>query len=237
MSTLSESQVLPHGDFKQLDENLWILEGTLPHHMPLPRTMTVFRMKDGGLWIHSAIALNKVARAKLESFGKPTILVVPSTMHRLDAPVYKNLYPSITVVCPEAARQKVREKVPVDDSCEKAFQNSEIVAHLIPGAKPIEMAYELPLAGGGKALVFNDLLVNVTDSKGLLGGFMKLIGRVGAFRSPPSNKLLLLDDRKKFRLWLEKQSLRSDVQLVTVSHGDAVTQQIPQRLAEAARQV
>lgn len=234
---MEKENLLPHGDFKQIEENLWVLNGTLPHHMPLPRSMTVFRMKDGGLWIHSAIALDDRAQRKLESFGEPKYLVVPNTMHRMDAPVYKDTYPAIKVVCPKASMEKVSEKVPVDASCEEAFADSEIIAHVIPGAKPIEMAYELPLVSGKKALVFNDLLVNVTETKGILGGFLKLIGRIGSFRSPPSNKMLLLDDKKKFAAWLKEQSLRPEIQIVTVAHGEPVTQRAPQRLGEAALQV
>lgn len=229
--------ILPHGEFVQLDENLWILEGTLPMKVPLPRTMTVFRLRDGGLWIHSAIALNEKTRDKLESFGAPKVLVVPSTMHRLDAPKYKKLYPSIKVVCPEASRKKVQEKVPVDASCETEFQGSEVIAHVMPGAKPIELAYELPLKSGGKALVINDVLVNVTKTNGLFGSLLGLIGRTGAFRSPPSNKLILLDDRAKFKGWLETQSKRSDIKIVTVSHGDPVTSQVAAKFAAAAEQV
>lgn len=233
----TDKEILPHGEFKQLDQNLWVLNGTLPHHMPLPRSMTVFRMRDGGLWIHSAIALSESTQKKLEAFGKPKYLVVPSTMHRLDAPVYKATYPAIQVVCPEAAIKKVVEKVPVDASCENAFQGSEVKVHVIPGAKPIELAYELPLASGGIALVFNDLLVNVENPTGLMGKFLKLIGRTGSFRSPPSNKLLLLDDRKQFQDWLQQQSMRPEIKIVTVAHGEPVTQRAPQRLSEAALQV
>jgi hypothetical protein len=233
----TEKEILPHGDFRQLDENLWVLDGTLPHHMPLPRSMTVFRMRDGGLWIHSAIALDEPTQRKMESFGKPKYLVVPNTMHRMDAPVYKATYPSITVVCPEGAIKKVSEKVPVDASCENAFQGSEVIVHTVPGAKPIELAYELPLASGGSALIFNDLLVNVTETPGVLGKFLKLIGRVGSFRSPPSNKMLLLNDRKAFQGWLKSQSLRPEIKIITVAHGEPVTQRAPQRLGEAALQV
>lgn len=234
---MEKENLLPHGPFKQIDQHLWVLNGTLPHHMPLPRSMTVFRLRSGGLWIHSAIALDEARQRQLESFGHPEYLVVPSTMHRLDAPIYKRTYPSVKVVCPEAAIEKVKEKVAVDDSCENAFQGSEVVVHVIPGAKPIELAYELPLASGGKALVFNDLLVNVEETKGILGGFLKLIGRVGRFRSPPSNKIILLDDRKKFQAWLKEQSQRPEIKIVTVAHGEPVTQKAPQRLAEAALQV
>ena len=227
---------LKHGDFQQLDPNLWILEGELPHHMPLPRTMTVFRLKNGDLWIHSAIALDESRQRQLESFGRPTYLVVPSTMHRMDAPIYKQTYPHIKVVCPEGARKKVSDVVHVDNSCENEFQGTEIIAIVMPGAKPIELAYELPLSNG-KGMVFNDLLVNVENTKGIFGKFLSLIGRVGAFRSPPSNKILLLNDRKKFHQWLSDQSHRTDLSVITVAHGAPVTERIPERFAEAATQV
>jgi hypothetical protein len=228
---------LKHGDFKKLDANLWILEGELPHHMPLPRTMTVFRLRNGDLWIHSAIAIDDLRQRQLEKFGRPAYLVVPSTMHRMDAPVYKETYPAIKVVCPEASKEKVEQKVHVDNSCETEFQGTEIKVHVMPGAKPIELAYELPLASGGKAMIFNDLLVNVSQPQGFLGTFLSLIGRVGAFRTPPSNKMILLDDRKKFHAWLDEQSKRTDLKMITVAHGDPVTEKVPQRLREAALQV
>lgn len=228
---------LKHGDFQQLDENLWILDGELPHHMPLPRTMTVYRMRDGGLWIHSAIALDDRRQKELEQLGKPKYLVVPSTMHRLDAPIYKETYRSIKVVCPEGARAKVEQKVKVDDSCENAFAGTDITVTKIPGAKPIELAYELPLKRGGKALVFNDLLVNVSHPQGLLGKFLSLIGRVGTFRSPPSNKMLLLDDRDAFHKWLDLLANRQDIQVVTVAHGEPLTTEIPDHFRRAAIQV
>lgn len=227
---------LKHGDFKQLADNLWILDGELPHHMPLPRTMTVYRLKSGDLWIHSAIAIDDRRQKQLESFGTPKFLVVPSTMHRLDAPIYKQTYPSIRVLCPEAARAKVEDKVSVDASCESEFRGPEIKAITMPGAKPKELAYELEVANG-KALVFNDLLVNVEHTHGLLGRFMKLIGRIGRFRSPPSNKLLLIDDRARFHQWLDDQAQRQDIKIVTVAHGDPVTTDIPHRFAAAAAEV
>jgi hypothetical protein len=228
---------LKHGDFKQLDSNLWILEGELPHHMPLPRTMTVYRRRNGDLWIHSAIALDDARQAQLEALGRPTYLVVPSTMHRLDAPIYKQTYPHIKVVCPEAARETVAEKVPVDNSCENEFQGTEIKVVAMPGAKPIELAYELTLDDGRRAMVFNDLLVNVEHPKGFLGKALSLIGRMGPFRTPPSNKLLLLNDRERFHQWLEEQSHRTDLKIITVAHGAPVTDRIPQRFAQAALQV
>jgi hypothetical protein len=55
MSTWKE-HVHPHGDLVELTEGLWIVTGSLPRS-GLPRNMVVYRLRDGGLLIHSAIAL------------------------------------------------------------------------------------------------------------------------------------------------------------------------------------
>jgi hypothetical protein len=234
----ADHDILPHGDFKQVDERLWTLDGELPHHSPLTRSMTVYKMKDGGLWIHSAIALNDETQKKLESLGHPTYLVVPNTMHRMDAAVYKKSYPDLKVFCPRAAISKVEEVVKVDDACENFFITGEIEALSIDGAKPIELAYELDLGKGkGKALVMCDLLVNVTDVRGVGGLLLKLTGRVGFFRTPPLTKLILLKQRKAFKNWLWKQSNKLDLKVITVSHGKAIRGNIRGLLRQAASEV
>lgn len=224
-------KILPHGDFEQLSENLWTLEGALPHG-PLPRTMTVYRMKDGGLWIHSAIAVEPEYLRKLESFGKPSYLVVPNTMHRLDAGFYKEAYPDLKVVCPAGAREKVEKEV--DDTCENAFAKTDVRADVLPGVKSIELAYELPLPDGKRAMVFNDVIANVPSLKGLGGLLLKAMGRIGFFRTPPITKLILLESREDFKSWLLQQSQRRDISVITVSHGQSVRNQIPQLFRRAA---
>jgi hypothetical protein len=228
--------ILPHSDFTQLHPRLWTLEGKLPHHNPLPRTMTVFKMNDGGLWIHSAIALNDETQKKLESFGKPKYVVVPNPDHRLDAHFYKETYPSIQVVCPEAAIKKVEEVISVDAACEVAFANSEIEVIDMPGAKSTELAYEIQL-GDQIALVMTDLLVNLPKVKGVGGLILKAIGRIGFFRSPPISKMLFLEHKHAFRNWLVTESNKPELKIVTMAHGAAVTNGVSDLLKRAAYQV
>lgn len=230
------SEILPHSDFNQIHERLWTLEGRLPHHNPLPRSMTVYKMDDGGLWIHSAIALNDDGRKKLESFGKPKYVVVPNPDHRLDAHYFKEHYPEIMVVCPKAARSKVEEQIAVDETCESVFSGSEIEVIHMPGAKEIELAYKVKI-GEDKALIMTDLLVNVPELKGVGGFILKMIGRIGFFRTPPLAKLMFLDQRIAFRNWLLKESNRPDLKIVTVAHGAPVTNDVSHLLKQAAYQV
>src|SRR5262249_45026158 len=114
---LKEWKVLPHGQLSALDENILSVVGEL--HMPLmdlPRRMTVVRLADGRLIIYSAIALHEDEMRALEAFGRPSFLIVPSDIHRIDAKIWKDRYPEIRVITPVGARAKVEELVPVDSS-------------------------------------------------------------------------------------------------------------------------
>ena len=74
--------VLPHSSLKPLKANLWMVTGSLKgRHMP--RNMVVYKMKDGGLLIHSAIALDEAGFKALEALGEPTVLIVPNGFHPL----------------------------------------------------------------------------------------------------------------------------------------------------------
>ena len=78
--------VLPHEELVAVDDTIMTAVGYIP--MPLarlPRRMTVVRLRDGGLVVYSAIALDDKGMATLERFGTPAFLVVPSDKHRMDA--------------------------------------------------------------------------------------------------------------------------------------------------------
>jgi len=77
--------VLPHQPIDKLEPNLWRVQGTL-RGMALKRVMTLIRLEDGRVVIHSAIPLEEQAMAEIEAWGNPAVLVVPNGWHRLDAP-------------------------------------------------------------------------------------------------------------------------------------------------------
>src|SRR5882757_9525585 len=82
LPTAQDWRVLPHGPIQSLAENLWRIEGELPH-FSLRRVMTVVRLGDGRLVIHSAIALEEPAMQRLEAWGTPAFLLFPHARHRL----------------------------------------------------------------------------------------------------------------------------------------------------------
>src|SRR5579872_5131186 len=115
--------VYPHGKLQELTPGLWQVTGSMPSGH-IPRNMAVYRMPDGGLLLHSAMCLEEGEMTRLESLGRPSVMIVPNGWHRLDAARYKKRYPGLRVVCPEAAHARVALVVPVDATIGEATDTS-----------------------------------------------------------------------------------------------------------------
>lgn len=203
----------------------------------MPRNMIVYRFANRQLLIYSAIALDKPTLTELETLGTPSYLVVPNRFHRLDAGVYKGRFPALQVLCPEAARRAVEKVVPVNASVEAVLPTLGVVCHAPPGVRAGEVVLEFALEKG-RALVCCDLLFNLRKFRGWDGWLMRKIGgSVGFFGVTALGKLMLLKDRKAFRGWLERQAARTDLALITVAHGEAITSQPAQALRGAAERL
>src|SRR5688572_10324494 len=135
----SEWNVLPHGPIEKLSENLWWVQGSLKG-MSLKRVMVIVRLTDGRLVIHNGIALEEAVMLEIESFGTPAFLVVPNPGHRLDAPAYKRRYPSLTVVAPKGARERVSEVVGVDLTYEQFPEDETVRFETLRGIGELEGA-------------------------------------------------------------------------------------------------
>lgn len=98
-----QQHVHPHGPLHQIAGNTWQVTGSLAKGH-VPRNMVVHKMANGGLWLHSVVALDETRVQELAALGRPEIMVVPSGLHRLDAAVYRARFPQLQVLCPRAAR-------------------------------------------------------------------------------------------------------------------------------------
>jgi len=233
MTQWSEADILPHGDLVPLADDLWQVTGALPR-MSLPRNMQVYRMKDGGLFIHSAIAMREDAMKKLESLGEPKVIVIPSQFHQIDGKRYKMRYPKAVLVTPAGVRDVVAKRSPVDATCQDALPDHGIVCHAPDGVKPSELVYEVATSRG-RALLFNDILFNVREHlPGFSGFMMRIGGSTGFFGATRLARLVLIADKKPYAAWLRQTASTSNVAIVTMSHGDALVADISPSLENAA---
>jgi hypothetical protein len=213
-----EWTVLPHGDLTQVNERIVTVVGEL--QMPLlrlPRRMSAVRLTSGDLAIFSAIALRDADMAKLEAFGRPTFLVVPSVMHRLDAPSFARRYPKVTVVAPRGGAEKIGDVVRVDTSTPDFGD---------PSVRYVELAGDSALevdCADGMTVIVNDLIGDIHDESGIGGWFLRVMGFAGDDPHVPAPVKVLMGKHKsevarQFRSWAEHANLRR----IIVSHGDPI---------------
>jgi hypothetical protein len=226
--------VLPHGRLTQIDDGLLTVVGQLP--MPIgdfPRRMTVVRLADGRLVIYSAIALHDSEMVGLESYGEPSILVVPSEIHRMDARIWKQRYPSLTVFAPEGGREKIGDVVPVDVTSID-LHDPEVDLRTIPGTQEAAIVVRRPT---GTTLIVNDLIWNLPHRPGVAGRLLKAFGFTGPRRIPPVVARKGIDERAPFVAQLEAWSHLPNLTRIIVSHGDIITSNPARLLCQLAERV
>jgi len=224
----------PHLPIEKLAVNLWRVEAKVDNP-PLHRVMTVVKLADGRGLIHSAVMMEESSMRALEAWARPAILVVPSGFHRKDAHAYVSRYPSITVVCPSAARDRVAEKVKVDATYETfPLEDPSIRFLSIPGLNEVERVMEVR-SPDGVTLVFNDLLFNMPHVGGL-GGFVikHVLQNSGGPKVSRLGRLWLIKDKAAVRAELEKLASKPDLVRVIVSHHEMITEQPADALRRVA---
>ena len=215
-------KVLPHGTLTAVDDKVWTVTGTI--HMPVgdfERRMTVVRLRDGGLVVYSAIALDEPQMAQLESLGHMAWLVVPGDDHRLDAKTWLQRYPTMHVAAPAGAREKALEVVPVASTAPD-FGDPDVQWVSVPGTRAHEAA--LAVRGAkGTTLVVNDLIANLRHEHGFSGWLLRLMGFAGDEPNIPGvRRLAMVKDSTALAEQLLAWSQIADLHCVLVSHGEPI---------------
>jgi hypothetical protein len=213
----SEGNVLRHGAIERLEDDLWRVVGSLPH-MGLRRVMTLVRLRDRRVVIHSAIALDEASMAEIERWGTPSVLIVPGVYHRLDAPAYVARYPDLQVVCPRGARTKVAQKVRVDRDYESYEGSDRLDLVHLDGVGEAE-GVAMIRTDRGTTLVFNDALFNMPHGRGLAGlVFRYVTDSTGGPRVTRLFRVLAVRDRRALADHLRRFADTPDLVRVIVSH-------------------
>lgn len=214
--------VLPHGELTTVTDRILTVVGDI--HMPLgefPRRMTVVRLANGELVIFSAIALEEAEMARLEAFGRPTWLVVPSNRHRLDAPAWKARYPEIKVATPPGAVDKVADVVPVDTTAPD-FGDSTVRFVDVPGTHGNDAALEVD-GPDGLTLIVNEIVGNIHGESGLKGFLLRRMGFAGSDPHIPAPvKISLKGGSEALAAHLERWANTPNLRRIVMSHGDII---------------
>jgi len=224
--------VNPHGSIEKVHANLWRVQAPFPG-APFPRTMILARLADGRIVVHNAIALDDGEMKEIEAWGIPAVLIVPSGGHRMDAKIFKDRYPSLRVIAPLGAKQKVEEILKVDDTAGN-FGADGVRYEILDGTKQREGVLSIASAGS-TTLVFNDAIMNMRSLPGFGGFMMGLFGFTG--RAPKVSfptRMAVVADKKALRAHLERLAAAPGLARFEVGHGAPVTERAAEALRGAA---
>jgi hypothetical protein len=219
-NTLWEKKLLPHSPLKQINDSVWIVEGTIRDN-PMPRTMTIFKTKEG-LILHSVVVVNDEILKQIQSLGKIFAIIVPNSFHRMDAPAYKEKFPEIKVISPKDSMSKVQKVISVDYSSEEYLPTLGVKAYIPPGLRPFELVYEVE-SSQGTTMIVTDIFFNMDDIPGFRGIFLKIIGSTGFLGMTFIGRTFILNDKNQFKTWIHSLENRPEIKNLIVAHGNPVT--------------
>lgn len=221
-SPLKEWKVLPHSPLEEIEDGLLTVTGEIS--MPLgklTRRMTIARLDDARLVIYSAIALGATDMAFIEWYGRPSFLIVPSDLHRLDARIWKERYPALIVCAPEGAREKVEKIVHVDTSAPE-FDDPNVRFVTVPGLDGHEAALVVRTLKG-TTLVVNDIVGNIHDARGAGGWILRRAGFAGEEPQVPRLvKKKIVEDERALGAQFEEWAAIPTLTRILVSHGEPI---------------
>jgi len=228
-------KVLPHDPLVEIEDGILTVTGDI--RMPLghlKRRMTIVRLNGGRLVVYSAIALDESEMARIEAYGTPAFMVVPSDIHRLDARIWKDRYPAIHVVAPEGARKKVEEVVHVDTSTPD-FGDPRVQFVTVPGVEGHEAALVVT-TDRGTTLILNDIVGNIHDARGAGGWILRKAGFAGDHPQVPRVvKRKIVEDERQLGAQLEAWAELPQLARILVSHGEPIEHEPRKVLRDLAR--
>jgi hypothetical protein len=207
---------------RQLAENLWVAERPQTFYgLAVGTRMTVIRLADRRLLLHSPVALDPGLRGELDAIGRVCFAVAPNRVHHLYAGDVATAYPGTRLwVGPGLERKRpdlVFEAVLTDDA--PAEWRGEVDQIFFRG-RPYENEVTF-FHRASRTLILCDLAFNFGPSAAApTRWLMKLLrsyGRLGPSTLDP----WLIRDRAAARDSLER-ILAWDFDRVIVAHGDVL---------------
>jgi hypothetical protein len=196
--------------------------------------MAIARMADGGLVLHSAIALDAPGMAALDALGRVAFVVVPNALHRIDAPRFAARYPEAKVICPPGGRAKVAAVVRVDADYRAFPADPHVSIQVLEGTKGAE-GVMVVRDDEGASLVFNDAIFNMPHAPGIAGFLVNhLMKSSGGPRVSRLGRLLLVKDRASFQAHLTRLAETPDLRRILVAHHETIASDPKRVLLEVA---
>ena len=207
---------------RQLAEDLWVVDRPQSFWgLPVGARMSVIRLTDGRLLLHSPVALDRDLRAQLAALGRVCFAVAPNRLHHLYAGEVARAFPGARLwVAPglPGKRADLAFEAVLGDVAPEEWRGE--LDQVFFRGRPYENEVAF-FHRATRTLVLCDLAFNFGPSSAaptrLLMKLIRSYGHLGPSKLDP----LLIRDRKAARESLER-ILAWDFDRVIVAHGDVL---------------
>ncbi|SFC92218.1 DUF4336 domain-containing protein [Pseudoalteromonas denitrificans] len=146
----------------KISHNIWTVEGEAVsfYGMPYTTRMTVIRLKNNALWLHSPLAISEELIQELKNLGEVKFLISPNKLHHLFLPDWIKQYPNALTFSSPGLKEKR-----TDIQFNKALQmtadplwEEEIDQTIFKGSSAMQEV--IFLHKSSKTLILTDLIEN-----------------------------------------------------------------------------
>jgi hypothetical protein len=205
-----------------LAPDLWVARRPLPLPVgDIGTHMTVVRLRDGGLFLHSPAPFDAEMQRALDGIGPVSCVVAPSKVHHLYVGAYAAAYPAARLFAAPGLPEKRTDlhfDAILDDDAPPEWRGM-LEQHLFRGAPYVnEVVFFHPAS---RTLVLTDLAFNMQrPPPGRARLFCWLVGASGRF-GPHRMVRLMIRDRAAARASVQR-ILTWDFDRVIVTHGEVL---------------
>ena len=237
----------PINMLKKIDENIWMVDGPIIRmdfilgiKAPFNTRMTVVRMDDDKLWIHSPIAPDEKLFEQIEALGTPTWLIAPNSIHYWYIPDWVERYPDAIVYAVPGLTETAKRPIMVDeivtDEAPSAWQQKFDVV-VFPGSIVTEAVFH---HRPSKTVILTDLIENFEPKK-VDSGWLRLLLRLAGNSDPDGKapidlRMTFWKHRKVFAKKIQ-QLLDWKAEKVIMAHGRPYLEDGDKELRRAFRWV
>jgi len=215
-----------------LAPDLWVAPRSLPLVVgDIGTRMTVVRLPDGGLFLHSPVDPDAETKQALDAIGPVRCVVAPSKVHHFFVGHYADAYPGVRLFAAPGLpdkRKDVNFHAVLGDEPPSEWRGA-LEQHLFRGVPALnEVVFFHPAS---RTLLLTDLAFNVVrPPSGRARIFNRLVGATGHF-GPHRIVRFAIRDRAAARQSVQR-ILSWDFDRVIVTHGDVLEHGGKQRVAD-----
>jgi hypothetical protein len=208
---------------KALAENVWILNQPLRllGFLPLGARMTVVRLADGGLWLHSPVKLGDAEREEVAALGPVRYVIAPNRFHHLFVAQARAAFPQARFLAARGLAKKRKDFAfdgQLGNDPEPGYA-ADLSQHII-GGMPV-LNETVFLHRSSRTLIASDLLFNAGAPKSLWAkAYLKLMGTYGGPAQSRMVKLAVLDKVAAYHT--VRRVLEWDFDRVVMAHGKVI---------------